>query len=330
MVDLDDLRMFRALGVSRSLAAAARLLDVTPPALTVRMRRLEARLGVSLVVREPRGVSFTDEGQRLLQEATALLERLESLPQQVSGQAAGGSGNLRIVAPFGFGRRYIAPIVRDLHRDHPKLTITLHLSDNPLAEMSGADIVIHIGEARDSSWVGHPLAPNERVLCASPACLARLPPITHPSELAHLPCLCLRENDEDVTRWRFTEAMAGRGRAGQQVVNVRVSGALSSNDGTVISDWAADGLGVMVRSEWDAAPLLAAGNLVRLLPGWALKPAPVMALVPTRKGISPRQRLFLEAARRALDPVPWRQGGTAGRAPFQSAAPPAVCFIWKG
>ncbi|WP_231408750.1 LysR family transcriptional regulator [Ralstonia solanacearum] len=312
MVDLDDLRMFRALGVSRSLAAAARLLDVTPPALTVRMRRLEARLGVSLVVREPRGVSFTDEGQRLLQEATALLERLESLPQQVSGQAAGVSGNLRIVAPFGFGRRYIAPIVRDLHRDHPKLTITLHLSDNPLAEMSGADIVIHIGEARDSSWVGHPLAPNERVLCASPACLARLPPITHPSELAHLPCLCLRENDEDVTRWRFTEATAGRGRAGQ-VVNVRVSGALSSNDGTVISDWAADGLGVMVRSEWDAAPLLAAGNLVRLLPGWALKPAPVMALVPTRKGISPRQRLFLEAARRALDPVPWRQGGAVGR-----------------
>ncbi|ALF87135.1 MULTISPECIES: LysR family transcriptional regulator [Ralstonia solanacearum species complex] len=313
MVDLDDLRMFRALGVSRSLAAAARLLDVTPPALTVRMRRLEARLGVSLVVREPRGVSFTDEGQRLLQEATALLERLESLPQQVSGQAAGVSGNLRIVAPFGFGRRYIAPIVRDLHRDHPKLTITLHLSDNPLAEMSGADIVIHIGEARDSSWVGHPLAPNERVLCASPACLARLPPITHPSELAHLPCLCLRENDEDVTRWRFTEATAGRGRAGLQVVNVRVSGALSSNDGTVISDWAADGLGVMVRSEWDAAPLLAAGSLVRLLPGWALKPAPVMALVPTRKGISPRQRLFLEAARRALDPVPWRQGGAAGR-----------------
>lgn len=193
MVDLDDLRMFRALGVSRSLAAAARLLDVTPPALTVRMRRLEARLGVSLVVREPRGVSFTEEGQRLLREATALLDRLESLPQQVSGQAAGVSGHLRIVAPFGFGRRYIAPIVRDLHRDAPKLAIMLHLSDNPLAEMSGADIVIHIGEARDSSWVGIRWRPTSACCAparpASPGC--RRSPI-RPSSPICPACACAR------------------------------------------------------------------------------------------------------------------------------------------
>ncbi|WP_232424652.1 LysR family transcriptional regulator, partial [Pandoraea sp. B-6] len=64
MIDLDDLRLFRALGASRSLAAAARLLNLTPPAVTVRLQRVEERLGVRLAVRGAKGISLTDEGQR--------------------------------------------------------------------------------------------------------------------------------------------------------------------------------------------------------------------------------------------------------------------------
>lgn len=88
---------------------------------------------------------------------------------------------------------------------------------------------------------------------------------------------------------------------------MRVKGPLASNDGTVITRWALDGLGIMVRSEWEAAPLISHGNLVRLLPEWRLEPAPIMALVPTRKGLSLRQRRFVETARAALDPAPWRR-----------------------
>jgi DNA-binding transcriptional LysR family regulator len=75
----------------------------------------------------------------------------------------------------------------------------------------------------------------------------------------------------------------------------------------VISDWAADGLGIIERSEWDAARLIATGKLVRLLPGWRLEPAPVMALLPSRHGVTNRQRLFLEAAKRAFELPPWRR-----------------------
>lgn len=306
MIELDDMRLFRALGVSRSLAAAARLLNLTPPAVTVRLQRLEERLGVQLAVREARGISLTDEGQRLLQEATEVLERIEAIPSRVSGELGAVSGNLRIVAPFGFGRAHIAPLVRDLHRAHPNLAISLYLSDSPPASASGADVVVSIGNIKASSWIGHYLAPNERFLCASPALARRLRKIAHPSELAQCECLCLRENDEDAMRLRFIQADAD-GNHTSKAVTVRMSGVLSSNDGTVISDWAVEGLGIIERSEWDAARLITTGKLVRVLPAWRLEPAPVMALLPSRHGVSSRQRLFLDAAKRAFDPPPWRR-----------------------
>ncbi|KVC71266.1 LysR family transcriptional regulator [Burkholderia ubonensis] len=301
MLDLEDLRLVRAIGASRSLASAARLLDLTPPAVTIRLQRMEERLGARLAVRKSNGISLTDEGQRLYQEALDILERVEALPIHISGEHGEVQGTLRVVAPFGFGRKYVSRIVRDVQLAHPKLEISLHLSESPLTHASGADVVVHIGTLKSSSWVGYPLAPNERFLCASPAYARRIKALNHPADLARYNCLCLRENDEDVPRWRFSQ----EGDPRRSTV-IRVAGALSSNDGTVITEWALAGLGIVERSEWDVAPLLADGKLVRLLPDWRLPSAPVTALLPSRTGRSVRQRIFLETAKQFLSPPPWR------------------------
>jgi len=314
MLTIDDLKMFRALGGTGSLAGAAREMNVTPPALTVRLRRLEERLGIHLAVRGARGVSLTDEGRRLLDESLDLLQRIDTLPERIGGGAHALRGPLRVVAPFGFGREYIAPVLGRLHLAHADLSVTLTLSENPMADAAAHDVVVFIGAVRDSSWVGHVLAPNERFLCASPAFLRQLDePISDPSHLSRHPCICLKENDDAVTRWRFTGGEGveggegGEGREGaSRVVNVRVDGALASNDGAVVTRWAVDGLGIVVRSEWEAAPLIASGALVRLLPRWRLDPAPVMALVPSRKGMSARLRRLIDVTRETLEPVPWR------------------------
>jgi DNA-binding transcriptional LysR family regulator len=309
MLNLDDLRMIRAVGQAGSLAGAARALDITPPALTVRLQRLELTLGVSLAVRGARGISLTDEGRRLLEESIELLERIETLPERVTSEGT-LRGQLRVVAPFGFGRAYLAPILRGLHGSHPELKVQLTLAENPMAHASAHDVVVHIGAIRDSSWVAHVLAPNERLLCASPGFLRRLTTkLVHPSDLECLPCLCLQENEEAIARWKFTHATANPGRTAGPSITVRVKGGLSSNDGAVITQWALEGLGVVVRSAWESAPLIKAGRLVHLLPQWRLEAAPVMALVPTRKGLSLRQRRFIEAARAALAQAPWQHAG---------------------
>lgn len=306
MLQLEDMQLLRALGTSQSLAAAARLLDLTPPAVTVRLQRIEERMGMSLATRAARGISLTDEGHRLVQEAIEILERIESIASRVSGDSSGVSGRLRVVAPFGFGREYIAPLVRDLHRSHPNLAISLILVESPLAAASSADAVISIGHIKASSWVGHFLAPNDRFLCASPALARRLSKLKHPSELTRYEYLTLRENDEDVTRLRFTQHDAA-GKRVSKAVTVRLNSALSSNDGTVVRDWAIDGLGVVARSEWDCARLIAQEKLRRVLPAWRLEPAPIMALTPTRQGLTIRQQVFLDAAKHAFNPPPWRK-----------------------
>ncbi|WP_027210345.1 LysR family transcriptional regulator [Burkholderia sp. WSM2232] len=305
MLQLEDMQLLRALGGSRSLAATARLLDLTPPAVTVRLQRIEQRMGMQLATRAARGISLTDEGHRIVQEAIEILERIESIASRVSGESSGVSGHLRVVAPFGFGREYVAPLVRDLRRSHPNLAISLVLVESPLAAASGGDAVISIGRVKGSSWVGHFLAPNERFLCASPALARSMSRLKHPSELSRYEYLALRENDEDVTRLRFTQRDIA-GKRATRAVTMRLNSTLSSNDGTVARDWAVDGLGIVARSEWDCARLIAEGKLRRVLPAWRLEPAPIMALTPTRQNLTIRQRVFLEAAKQAFDPVPWR------------------------
>lgn len=261
---------------------------------------------MQLAIREARGVTLTDEGLKLLDESIELLERVESIATRIAEQAGSVSGHLRIVAPFGFGRAHIAPLVSKLHLDHPNLGVSLVLAESPLSAASGADVVLSIGTAKSSSWVGHFLAPNERFLCASPEFAKKIDRLDHPADLQRYEYLSLRENDEDVTRLRFMP-VGDTHKPGAKGITVRLSGSLSSNDGTVVSEWASAGLGIIERSEWSAAGLIAAGKLIRLLPGWRLEPAPILALLPSRNSVTNRQRLFLEAAKRAFDPAPWRQ-----------------------
>jgi DNA-binding transcriptional LysR family regulator len=94
MLQLDDMQLLRALGSASSLAGAARLLDPTPPAVTVRLQRIEDRVGVRLANRAARGFALTDEGQRLVQEAMDIPERIESITASVSRESdRGGGGN---------------------------------------------------------------------------------------------------------------------------------------------------------------------------------------------------------------------------------------------
>jgi DNA-binding transcriptional LysR family regulator len=299
MVSLDDLRFFDALGRSRSLAEAARTLNVSPPAVSVRLRRLEERLAVALVVRKPRGVTLTDAGNRLVQEAAQLLGQLEGVGQRVSKAASALEGPLRVTAPFGFGRRFIAPLIDAFTALHPAVAPMLRLSETPMRDGSASDVVVHIGKMRDSSWVAHRLGANARWLAASPQYVHHHKQLSHPRELATHRCLCLRENDEDLSLWRLRPT-SHKGTAAEAAVQVRVRPAMLTNDGESLCGWAEQGQGVILRSQWDLEPRIAAGTLVRVLPGWDGNQADVFALLPSSRGQSARAVEFVRFAQERL------------------------------
>ncbi|MEJ1169518.1 LysR family transcriptional regulator [Variovorax sp. CCNWLW235] len=313
MLRIEDLQLAAALAQAPSLSAAARALNVTPPALSMRLRKLEATLDVALAVRTARRLSLTAEGERFAREAAALLAGLEALPQSFQRNDRRLTGTLRIAAPFGYGRQRIAPMLARFARLHPSLGLQLDLRETPWPDRHDSDVVIHIGTVRDSSWVARTLAFNERWLCASPGYLRTHGTPSEPRDLLKHCCISIRENEEDVTLWHFHRPVAkasgkakvlDAARRQKPRETVRIVPSYTSNDGTVAREWAEQGLGLVLRSEWDAAESIARGTLVRVLPDWALDSAPVTALVPTRQGRTARVQALLQFFEESLGKLP--------------------------
>jgi DNA-binding transcriptional LysR family regulator len=300
MLTLDDIHFFQVLAKAGSMVAAARELDVTPPAITQRLQQIEARYGIRLVDRSKRSMRLTDEGELLYEKGALICAQADALLDMLATRSGVVSGHLRVSVPSRFGRRYIAPLVADFHTRHPSLKVSLSLTDNPVLQDAGtSDVMFHIGELQDSNLVRYPMAPNKRLLCASPGYLRRKGMPAAPEDLTAHDCITLRQNNEDVSLWKFMRGAEGR--------NVRIDPVLAANDGDVIGQWAIHGKGIIVRSEWDVAEALKAGELVQLLPEWELAPADIVALVPQRKGMSARAKAFIAFVNGHFTPAPpWR------------------------
>jgi DNA-binding transcriptional LysR family regulator len=299
MLTSDDLAFFSVLAGAKSLAEAARTLNVTAPAVTQRLRALEERAGVRLIDRSGRRLSLTEEGSLVASHGKTVADAIDTLSEALADRRGAVSGHLRVAAPHGFGRVHVAPVLDMFARAHPNTTVMLELSDHPAALLVDSyDVVVHIGASGRSDDIVTTLAPNRRILCASPDYIDKAPNIRSARDLAGHRCLAIRENDEDVTLWRFI---------GPRRETVRVNPVLSSNDGSVIREWALAGQGVVIRSEWDVAHDLAAGRLREILPEWTIAPADVVALLGSRHGRSARTTAFLKMLREALAPPPWRR-----------------------
>jgi DNA-binding transcriptional LysR family regulator len=196
-------------------------------------------------------------------------------------------------------------VVAGFVRLHRGVTVTLDLSDHPSSRLiESCDVIIHIGPSGPMNQVVTTLAPNRRILCASPGYLDQAPSILSPGDLIQHRCLVVRENDEDVTLWRFRQPPL-------DPATVRIQPTMSSNDGAVVREWALAGQGITIRSEWNIASDLAEGRLRRVLPDWAVPPADVVAMLGTRHGRSARTTAFLAILRQSLTPPPWRRGSEA-------------------
>ncbi|MFI8090786.1 LysR family transcriptional regulator [Streptomyces sp. NPDC086080] len=268
---IDDLRFFQVVAASETLTAAARRLDSSLPVVSKRLRALEERLDVRLVQRGTRRMVLTSEGALYagrLESILAQLRELEDLVTEGSGELR---GSLVVQATLGLGRDHVAPLVGEFAARHPHLQVELHTSALPLRpHRRQFDVAVHVGSPHDSSLRMRRLAKNRRVPCAAPSYLARRGTPARVEDLAEHDCIVLRENEGDYALWRFGEAGAPR--------QVRVGGSLSSNDGGVVTGWALEGRGVIMRSEWHVRPHIERGELVRVLPDVPTPAADVYAL----------------------------------------------------
>lgn len=287
MDGFSDLNLFALVARHRNLAAAARELGVTPPAVSKRLAHLERRLGVRLMNRTTRRLSLTPEGELYLSSGSRLLGELLELEQLVARSRGEPTGLLRVNASFGFGRARIAPAVSDFVARYPAMKILLHLTDRPMSlQEEGFDLGIRFGEVPDARINARLLLKNRRLVCASPDYVARHGKPSVPHDLTQHACIVLRENESAYGTWHFSR--------GKRTETVKVDGALSSNDGSTVLLWTLQGRGIAVRSQWEIEEHFDSGALVPLLTDWDLPDANVHAVYLERNQLSVKLRTFID------------------------------------
>lgn len=282
-----ELEFFILIARHGNLSAAARAMDITPPAATKRLAQLEAKLGVRLINRTTRSISLTKEGETYLSHAMRILEQLREMEDAVSSSKTDLRGLLRVNATLGFGRTTIAPLVSEFARLHPHVEVQVELTDKPVDLVEGGfDMAVRFGALPDQRLNARCLMTNRRFLCASPLYLEQHGTPTTLADLTQHRCIIHRQNDEAYGIWRFTR--------NQQNEVMKVQGALSSNDGDIVLGWALDGHGILIRSEWDLAKYLESGRLKVILPEFNLPSADLFVYYANRRNQTARARAFID------------------------------------
>ncbi len=286
-----DLGFFSVLAGAGSLSAAARELGVTTPAVSKHLAQMEARLGVSLVNRTTRRMGMTPEGELYLEHARRILSEIDGMQELLGVSKGTPKGLLRVNATLGFGRSHVAPLISRFVRQHPQVEVQLQLSVNPPALTDDSfDVCIRFGAPPDARVIARRIAPNRRLLCASPAYLARHGTPKVPNDLVKHNCIGIRQGEEAYGLWRLT---TGRGKnATTEAIKTR--GNLTTNDGEIAVKWALDGHGILMRAEWDIERFLANGRLVQVLPQHATPDADIYAVYPQRHQLAVRVRAFVD------------------------------------
>ncbi len=304
---LYEMSVFAKVVASGSLSSAARDLGVSTAVVSRRLAALEARLGVRLLNRTTRRLALTDEGASYHEACARILAEIEDADAAAAARRVEPQGLLKVALPASFGHKHIAPLVPPFAARFPKIQLAFSLSDRTVNVIEeGFDLAIRIGELEDSSLAARKLAPNRRVVCASPDYLRRHPAPRTPEDLQRHNCLTT--NDLQMN-WEY------KGPDGKRGV-VRVSGHYACDNWEVLREWAMAGLGIALKSTWDVRRQLEDGTLVPLLPGYDFgTDVAIYAVYPHRRYLPAKTRVFIDFLADSFGPEPyWDRPQAAPRA----------------
>jgi|SRR5450830_619319 len=291
MIRLDDVEIFARSVESVSFSEVARQLNISPGLASAAVQRLEKELNTRLFTRSTRSLQLSEEGERFLPYALALLEAQRQGRAALAHDHCELSGPLRLSVPSDFGRNLMLAWMDEFQHQHPRLSLYVRMSDRAADLMrQPLDAVVRYGVLADSSLVALPLIENNRrALCASPEYLKRHGLPKSVDDLRQHNCLRFVWSEQVHERWRFTLPEGER--------TVAVSGDRISDDADAVRRWAIAGKGLVYKSRLDLIPDLLAGRLVDVFPSSYCEPSPLHLICAHRSRLTPvitQLRSFLQ------------------------------------
>ena len=292
---LSDYEIYVRVVATGSLSAAARGFGLSPAMVSKRLSRLEERLGVRLLQRTTRKVAMTDVGRAFYERAVGILRDIEETERAISGSAKATGGLLKVSAPTSFGRMHLAPHLKPFLDDHPDVRLQLDLTDDLVDLIAeGVDVAIRITAPVEGPLAAHRLAPNHRVLCATPGYLEAHGEPSTLGDLARHRLLAAATQ----TPWRL-EGPGG-------TVLTPVDSVLLTNSSEVVREAILAGVGIGLRSTWDVSDALSSGRLRVVLPDYrGAADVGVYALHPATRLVSPNVTAFIDYLTGLYGPQPY-------------------------
>lgn len=251
-----EMEMFACVVATGSFSAAAREMSLTPSGVSRAIARLEARLGIRLLIRTTRAIALTPEGETYHRAALRILQDLEETEREVADQAT-PRGRLRVSVALSYGRLEIVPLLREFVEIYPGILVDISLSDTVIDLTEGrADVAIRVGPLPDSGLMARRLGDSDRSVVASPAYLARHGVPAAPEDLLDHNCLGFNFR-RSRTGWPF--------RRDGRDFELLVTGNIEANNGDTVAQLARDGVGIARVGSFHVAEDIAAGRLIRVL-----------------------------------------------------------------
>jgi len=289
MTELTHLVSFIRTAEHGSFSAAARSLGLTPAGVSKNVARLEAALGLRLFQRSTRRLALTEGGGRFLQQVQEPLGTLEDAIAGARTRDEQPAGTLKVSMGQAFGCRFLVPLLGEFLARYPAVQPDWHF-DNRQVDLvgEGFDAALGGGFALAPGVVARELAPVHIVAVAAPAYLAGRPLPRQPADLADCDAIMRRSSPTGRVRpWTLRTR-----RGGEQAVACRPR--LIFSDPEAIAQAACLGLGVALVPMPFAFARIAAGELVRLLPGWYSDAGPLSLYYPSRRMLPAKTTVFVD------------------------------------
>ncbi|HAT1771624.1 TPA: LysR family transcriptional regulator [Legionella pneumophila] len=287
--DLNDLYFFYLVVEQRSFTKAGQSIGITKSKISRRISELESRVGVRLLHRSTRKLALTDIGQIFYQHCKAMVDEAQSAQEATELVQSKPRGRIRVTCPTLFAQSTFADIITRFMQQYQEVTIVLNATDRSVDLIQeGFDVAIRFqaNTFEDSTLVVRKLGLSFSSLIASPTYLNHHGTPQTPQDLVNYACFAKTRN-EGMSQFSLTH------NDGRQIT-VNFQPILESNEWLVLKQAALSHLGITMMPQEICRKEIDSGLLVPILTEWSLPKASLYIIYPSRRGLIPAIRSFID------------------------------------
>ena len=286
MDTLNAMQTFVRVAESGSFTAVADQLQVARSAITRQIVALEKHLAVKLITRSTRRLTLTTAGAAYLEKCRVILNLVDAAESSLTEDQAVPRGRIRLALPLSFGLEQLAPCLLDFAQAQAHVELLLNFSErrSNLIEQ-GIDLALRITADLQPGDIVRKLGECRLLTTAAPAYLAQHGEPRHPGELQHHECL-VYSMTSSASSWTY--------QVGHKTQSFPVRGRITADNGLVLLQASARGMGISLQPDFLVQPFLARQELVEILPTFTPPALGIYAVLPSNRYIPHRVGVLMD------------------------------------